>query len=197
MDITIKFVGATPLLQHNVRLADSLDEATRRLSEATSALKRDKTEAAAHLKARREWEGGLYHDPQIGVYVPSTWVSGALVRGGVVYGRKGTAVKQALVLQDFEIPLVHNGPDSLEDMWKDPQYRDTRAARVGKAVVMRTRPKFPEWALVTQAYLDESALDYEILQAIADKAGMLVGIGDYRPEKGGTFGRFKATIEKV
>ena len=197
MDITLTLTGTTPLLQHNVRLVDPLDPRTKELAAATATYKKTKTEAD-QLEARRvEWYGGIYYDDTIGVYVPGSWVLKSLADGGVVYGRKGKAVKAALIMKEPMITLLHDGPSDLDELWADPKYRDERAIGVQSNKIIRTRPRFPKWAIETEAYLDASMLDFEILQVIADKAGTLVGIGDYRPAKGGPFGRYEATIEQV
>jgi hypothetical protein len=196
VEIKITIRGTTPLLMHNVRLANPIDPYAKALSEATSTFKKTKTEADFLQVARTEWFGGLYHDPEIGVYVPSSWLIGTFARGGVNYGKKGLAVKQSLLLQELAYPLVHDGPADLEQMWADPQYRDIRAAGIGKNKVMRTRPKFPRWALEVPALLEESTLDFGVFQAIAEKAGGLAGMGDYRPEKSGPFGRYEVLVSK-
>lgn len=197
MDIKIEIQGTTPLLQHNVRLSNPMDPHAKALSEAVSAYKKDKTDVSFNNQAHIEWTGGLYHNERIGVYVPSSWIMGSFARGGVIYGKKGTAVKQALIISDMEIQLLHNGPKTLDELWADDRFHDIRAAGVGRNKVQRCRPAFPVWGLVTEAYLDDSVLDLKVLQVIAEKAGSLAGIGDYRPEKSGTFGRYTAKISKL
>lgn len=197
MDIKITITGTTPLLMHNVRLANPIDPHTKALSEATATYKKTKTEADFYVVSKTEWFGGLYHDPELGVYIPSSWLIGTFGRGGVNYGKKGLAVKQSLLLSELAYPLIHDGPNDLEAMWEDQQYRDIRAAGVGRNKVMRTRPKFPRWALEVPALLDENTLDYSIFQAIAEKAGALAGMGDYRPEKSGPFGRYEVSVSKA
>lgn len=197
MDITFNIKGTTPLLMHNVRLADPLDEHTKALAEATANAKRLKTDAARIDAQRTEWYGGMYHSKDLGVYIPASWVLGALYNGGVAYGRKGTAVRQAVIMKDIDIPLLYSGPQDPEDLWADPQFRDVRAAGVQRNKVIRCRPKFPKWGVKAEALLDESALDFEVLEAIAAKAGVLSGMGDYRPATGGgPFGRFEVSIKK-
>jgi len=197
MQIRITVQGGTPLLMHNVRLANPIDKFTQAVSEAASNYKATKTEADFAELARREWLGGLYWEPEIGPYVPASWIKGSLIRGGVAYGRKGTTVKAALHLDEDMVPLASKFPENLADAWKDDQFRDVRGVKVGKNVVMRTRPRFDVWAVETTAYLDENLLDLKVLRSIAEKAGFGVGMGDFRPEKGGTFGRFTAIIEET
>jgi len=56
---------------------------------------------------------------------------------------------------------------------------------------MRTRPLFPEWACtVTVEYVASLIKEGQIANLLA-AAGILVGIGDNRPQKGGSNGKFK------
>lgn len=197
LDINITIQGVTPLLQHNVQLADPLNKYTKQLAEATAALKRDKTDEAVERKYLAEWRGGLYVDPVHGeIVIPSSWIGGSFYRGGVIYGKKGKAVQQSLILTEEFYPLLHDGKD-IESMSTDANFRDVRPVRVGQSVVMRTRPRFQTWAVEATAMLDESALDLEVLRVIADKAGNQAGMGDYRPETGGPFGRYTVKITEA
>lgn len=58
---------------------------------------------------------------------------------------------------------------------------------------MRTRPMFRQWMLEAVAELDSGLLSVEQLQAIADDAGSMVGLGDYRPR----YGRFECAVEEA
>jgi hypothetical protein len=72
---------------------------------------------------------------------------------------------------------------------------DIRRAVIQRQGVMRARPRLNNWALTFKLNLDvENFLDgftAEDLQPIIEEAGSRVGIGDFRPAKGGPFGRFK------
>jgi hypothetical protein len=192
VDITISMTGTAPLLQHNIRLADPLDPWTKALKSLNA--KRSKTEDDHAEVQRIEWYGGIYFDDEIGVYVPTTWLEGSLIKGGSLYGRKGTLVQRALLFKDERVALMIPGPrKNLDALWEDGSYRDTRAVGVQRAKVSRTRPIFRQWSVEAEAYLDTNELDLDVLEQIADKAGLQVGIGDYRPR----YGRFDAVIKQV
>lgn len=62
----------------------------------------------------------------------------------------------------------------------------------GKNGVVRCRPRFEEWCAAFTVEYDELLLPKpEILIDIANDAGRRMGIGDFRPQKNGPFGRFK------
>jgi hypothetical protein len=58
---------------------------------------------------------------------------------------------------------------------------------------MRSRPCFKDWALEFQLDIEEEEIDPSVIKEVLDYAGKRVGIGDFRPEKGGSFGRFHVT----
>lgn len=197
-NIKISITGSTPMLQHNVQLADPANKWAKQLSADISEAKRAKTDEAWEKAYRTEWYGGLYYDPEIGVYVPSSWIMGAFYRGGVIQGKKGTAIRESLVLEEMNIPLLHDGPSDLETMWRNEKYRDIRSVKVGQNRVQRCRPHFSQWAVNTTAFLNTASLDMAIFKEIATKAGQLAGMGDYRPSTGGgPFGRFNVSVAQI
>lgn len=67
----------------------------------------------------------------------------------------------------------------------------TRGRRIKK------RPLFRDWSLSFKMIVDEEDLPIEVLKEVLDLAGRRVGIGDYRPQKGGPFGRFNISRFQV
>lgn len=71
-----------------------------------------------------------------------------------------------------------------------------RAVVMG-AGIMRTRPQLFPWRLEFTALADETCFQkreqIEVLAEIMRDAGRRVGVGDFRPEKKGPFGKFNLT----
>ena len=64
--------------------------------------------------------------------------------------------------------------------------------RVGQGSAdLRYRPYFHEWAVNMEFEIDAELLRLEDLCNLIDRAGFGVGIGEWRPEKGGEYGRFE------
>ena len=75
---------------------------------------------------------------------------------------------------------------------------DTRRAVVNKQGVLRSRPLIWPWSAVFELHYDETVfaekfLDEVLRDQIFKRAGTAVGILEYRPSKGGKFGRFEIT----
>jgi hypothetical protein len=70
---------------------------------------------------------------------------------------------------------------------------DTRRAVVQRNGILRSRPLLKEWVLDFELLVNEedvSAKAFPTLRAICEDAGRRVGLGDFRVEKNGPFGKF-------
>jgi hypothetical protein len=72
---------------------------------------------------------------------------------------------------------------------------DSRAVRHPETGERRIcyRPRFDDWHLAFTVLVDLELLPSVEARAIADAAGQRIGLGDFRPERGGPFGRFAVT----
>lgn len=57
--------------------------------------------------------------------------------------------------------------------------------------VPRRFPLIPEWQATFDVYILDPIITQEVFREMVEIAGMFIGIGRFRPEKGGTNGRFK------
>ena len=73
---------------------------------------------------------------------------------------------------------------------------DRRSVVIGKARVLRCRPCWKEWRMLIALEVDTAICSPENVRDALSLAGRTVGVGDYRPEKGGGFGRYVAKIMK-
>jgi hypothetical protein len=72
---------------------------------------------------------------------------------------------------------------------------DTRRAVVQRQGILRSRAKLPQWKLEFTLLVDADfpVRELDILRQILEETGRRIGIGDFRPEKRGRFGKFKVT----
>lgn len=186
--IKLKITGMSPLLMHGDRFANPLDPLTKAHKELTA--KRKKTDADHEAIAKSEWLGGMYHDDDIGPYMPGVNVDAALVAGAKLQ-KLGTKFKSAVMVVEDRLPVIYEGPRDKDGMFADGRFTDCRSVKVQTAKLMRYRPKFNQWALsVTIAFNEDAVNTAEVLKA-AEDAGRMCGIGDFRPR----FGKF--TVEVV
>jgi hypothetical protein len=190
VDVRITLVGTRPLLMHNVRLANPLDPISKAIKAVSS--KRKKTDDDYEEMARLEHAGGLYYDEEIGPYLPGQYVYSCL-REAARITKAGRQIERALIIETEVNPIAYRGPRSPEAMWADQNFRHFASVRIGQQRVMRSRPQFRDWQTSVDIRLDTNMLNLEELREIAERAGLMVGVGDYRP----TYGRFMATVEEL
>jgi hypothetical protein len=58
------------------------------------------------------------------------------------------------------------------------------------AADLRYRPQFDQWSVDINIEYDADLLQQGDIVNLIDRAGFGVGVGEWRPEKGGEFGRF-------
>lgn len=188
IDFTITLTGTAPLLMHNSRLSNPLDPATKELKKFTGKSK--KTDDDHEQIARLEFAGSIYLDPDVGPYLPAANISRCLVDGARLT-KMGVNVTRGVFISTDVNPLSYGGPRDEQGLW-DQGWRHMASVKVGMKRTMRCRPWFPEWTAQADGVLDPSVLELDDLAGIADQAGALIGIGDWRPR----FGRFTATVER-
>lgn len=63
--------------------------------------------------------------------------------------------------------------------------------------ILRTRAKFDEWTCTFEVEADDELVDKKQLQTWLDIGGRRIGLGDWRPEKSGHYGRFEVVSVKA
>jgi hypothetical protein len=83
--------------------------------------------------------------------------------------------------------------------WKplDEYKIDTRRAVIKGAGVLRSRPMFLSWGCDIAFELDEAWVKPDEILFFLNRAGKICGVGDFRPQKKGTFGRFSAELKSI
>lgn len=187
MDIKLEITGTSPLLMHNISLADPDNPIVREIATYTS--KRKKTEDDRRAIERLEWFGGLYvEDGRI--VMPTGNIRKCIIQAGKI-SKQGTQVTRALQFTEMNVPLVYEGPQDPKELFQLDEFHDRAAVGISGKRTMRVRPKFPRWALVADAILLESVMDLSDLQRVAELAGKAEGLGDNRVNG---FGRFSVRI---
>jgi len=137
----------------------------------------------------------VYNDPDGAFCHPCEAFTKAMVRAcsGKKFGKltaTSTLKGSVFITEPFAL---------IEDEKGNPATKytiDKRPVVVGKARVPRCRPCWPRWQMRVPLEIDTAILTREQVAEALSLAGRIVGIGDYRPEKGGGFGRFTVEIVK-
>jgi hypothetical protein len=143
-----------------------------------------------------EAEAGTYRLPSGQLYIPSISFRNALL-GACTGKRIGKVAAAGIVAGSVfvpyeQTPLIEPGTGEPITTWEV----DVRRAVVMRQGIRRARPRIEKWGCLLTLEVD---IDYianlDILTQLLTQAGALKGVGDYRPEKKGMYGRF--TVERV
>lgn len=189
-EFKVYFTGTKPLLMHNARLSNPLDPITKAIKRISS--KRTKSDDDYEELAHLEFLGGLYIDVELGPIVPGQNIERCLVDAAKIT-RAGKKIERGVFVTSDDNPLLYVGPRSAEELWADLNFRHTASAKVQTNRITRTRPQFRRWEVEATGVLDPTVISLEELGEIAERAGQMIGLGDWRPR----FGRFEAVVEKV
>lgn len=181
--------GGSPLIMHNERLADPLDEYTRALAAVTK--KRNKTDAD-HLEiARLEFLGGLYTNGN-GPCLPS-WNILRCLQDGAKRHKRGLDVLRGIHPLTERVDLAYEGPRDPEKMWQAGGFHLRKSVGVQRSRTIRTRPLFTEWQAELPVEIDPTVFDVDTIANIWKDAGTYAGLGDMRP----IYGRFAGTVAEI
>jgi len=143
-------------------------------------------------KASTDWEKEalkkLYIDAEGIIYQPATHLDRALIEAGkkIKVKGQGKATYSKLFgsmvsIEEFEI--VHKKQDY-------ETFKSLVVIPSTKGRVMRYRPMFKDWGL--EFHIEsEDEIPADVIKEALEIAGKYVGIGDWRPEKKGKFGKFQ------
>lgn len=183
--LRFRIIGASPLVMHNGQLASPLNPIAREMKRVSG--KRAKTDSDYEQLAKLEFLGSLYlsaGEPCIPGEVFESCLTQAAKKA-----RRGAQAKAGIIC-DENFRLEYEGPRSAEGLWTDEAFRFVVGVRVGQARVMRCRPVFRKWsATVVVDFLPDQLNGRDIIE-LAQVAGRIVGLCDWRPK----FGRFSVEI---
>lgn len=188
MRFELEIVGTHPILMHNARLANPLDEHARAIKKISG--KRNKTEEDHRAMADLEMVGGMYHDAELGPFIPGANIHATLV--AAARRRKlGKKLTEAVFVEDAFNPLVYKGPRDIAGLVADHNFRHEASVKVGTSRVIRTRPMFRVWGLTAVLNMDEDGMDRDDLAQIVETSGTVIGLCDWRP----IYGRYNSTLK--
>lgn len=174
-EFNVEIAGTTPLLFN-------------RFMESSIA---SETKKRAGAQKKHNPEDKLYKTPDGEIYTPSTHIRGSLINASKQFKIRGKsrATYSKLVGSAIEInpdAIVHKIQD-----WEEFIISAVNPNTRGRMLV--NRPKMNEWKIEFQLKFPENDIPVEVMKNILDYAGQYVGIGDWRPDKKGKYGKFIVT----
>lgn len=181
IEVTIR--GDQSLLQH-------------RFSEDAEAASSTRKVLVTRGTPREEAEKVCYRNGK-GFYHPGAAIGRLLREAGGGHKLRGSR-KSAKYIVPSAVLVLQDKIDLLNGDGKSPAKDfevDSRPVVIPstKGRVMRHRPRFDEWSMKFTLRINEQILPLDFVQTLLTEGGQQLGLGDYRPEKGGPFGVFQIT----
>ena len=172
--IEISVIGDSPLIVHRwSEKAKAMIAAKQQKRAATAKEARD---------PQADFEQSLYRMPDSEAYaIPAVAFKGAMVAACRYASMKMTEARGAFHVIGEMVPIIGPAPTMREDM-----------VRVGMGVAdIRYRGQFDPWAVNLSIAYNSAVVSPAQLVNLLNLAGFGVGVGEWRPEKDGSFGRFR------
>jgi hypothetical protein len=170
---TVQFllIGDSPLIVHAWSEKAKKQMLDKQMKRATKAREAKDPEA--------DYEACFYRTPSGAYGFPAIGLKAAMVSAARFVDAKMTVLRGAVHI-DAEMVEVIGEPRPREDM-----------VRVGMGTAdIRYRPEFPQWKMPVTIKFNASVISAEQIANLLNNAGFGVGIGEWRPEKNGSYGRF-------
>jgi hypothetical protein len=183
--VQVPIIGTTPLIVHRFS-----EKAKRQMLDNMQGRKTPKQPK----NPQEDYEGAFYRFEDGGTGVPVVAFKLATVGGARFYGKQVTmtALKQFLF---FRGKIGVDG-QALARIEGEAEMRED-VVRVGQGGTdLRYRPIYHEWATVLTVTYVRSSLTRDSVLSLIDAGGMGVGVGEWRPEKGGEFGSYRIDITR-
>lgn len=179
--LLVPIVGTSPLIVHNFgqkQRQKMLDDMQGRKSPKTPKNPDAEYQQAFHFM--KDGSGGF----------PAAGFKKATVGGARFYGKNVTMTELRQVMF-FRGEISDKDPQALVKINGEPRMREdvVRIARGGTD--LRYRPEWPEWSATLEVVYVVSSLTRASLLSLIDAGGMGVGVGEWRPERGGDFGTYQ------
>ena len=190
MQYSITVSGVSPIIHHNGAAGlDTRSAVSREI--AAIAAKRGGNRTAADDERLRELEAqrSLWLDEGGAPTIPAAAIRSS-IEAGARKRKQGTQVRGGLVVLSsaFKYDKKKYGTD-VEKLGRSTQY--TVPVVVKSSRILRTRARFDmPWSCTFEVDVDDELIDQSQLLEWLDIAGRQIGLGDWRPEKSGMFGRF-------
>lgn len=184
VEITITIEGVTPLICNKFTDAAAMSATTGTRSAAIGD--KGSPMEQARQKLYTSADGERFTIPQPNLF-RAIIDAGKFHKAGKskVTTQKSSIIPACVDLHGSEIDIIHNEP------WQV----DTRAVRIPSTGgrILAHRPRFDDWRLTFTVTLDTSVMSERTFRDILDDAGSKIGLGDFRPDCKGPFGKFKVT----
>lgn len=189
MIVDIKCRGITPLLTNRMSesILESLRTKTKKPKAATIGITRTPREEASEKVYLHNQRSAIPGENLMACLI----AAGAFIRldgKRLVSTAKSTLLPGFMTLMTPVIMLVEPDDHNKEAAWEPDVRKGTNPN--GNEAVAICRPRWDRWGFGAQIEIDTLEIGENAIRELWDKAGRRIGLGDFRPQRKGIFGRF-------
>ena len=193
MLFTVELEGDSPIIMHSATGLDPTTDIARAINEIAKKRGTNRTEADTLRLRELECQQSLWLDDSGQPTVPVAALR-ACIETGARKLKQGPLVREGLVVQQAAFTFDEAAYGTTLKEW-GVKCQFTVPVVVQRARLLRTRAMFDvPWSVTATIYGDVELVDATKLHTWLDIAGQRIGLGDWRPEKSGMYGRFSATV---
>ena len=184
-NITITIEGVTPLLCNRFH-----EEAQQKVEGGTAM-----TVNGDRGTPREQAYPKVYRDSEGRPVIPGPNLFSCLIEAGKYHkvGKKQVTTGRSSLIPAgigvLEIETALLGPDGKPAAWEVDSRPIVNPATKGRRLTHR--PRFDRWRTTFTLELDAAMFDPKFVRQLVDDAGTRIGLGDFRPDRKGPFGKFK------
>lgn len=174
--IALTLIGDSPLIVHAWSEKAKRQMLDKQMKKASGGKQPKDPEA--------DYQACFYWTPDGQHGFPAIGVKAAMVGACRFVDMKMTAARGAFHIDAEMLPVIGT-PSPREDM-----------VRVGMGTAdIRYRPEFRTWRIPLAVKFNANAISAEQIANLLNTAGFAIGIGEWRPERNGSYGRFHVAGE--
>lgn len=188
--ITARIVGLSPLMQHAFGNGEEIN-----LPGAAGGTGTRPMAGGVEPTPREVAAQCLYRNKRGEIYLPGTAFLRLLRESAANYKLKGSRksakwlIPSAVFILHDEVVVTNGDGETPVTTFEVDSRPVTIPATKGR--VMRHRPKWDVWSATVELEVDTALFTPAFVHRLLEEGGRRLGVGDYRPEKGGPFGRFR------
>lgn len=184
-------VGSTPLLMH------AWSEKALKMLRMTPAERRKQPKVARDPEA--EGQAAMHRTSDGTPGIPARALKACVINAA----HKDIGLEKTLVRKSLFIPTLDESGNLSLTSYSEPVIQEDIVRVSQGGTDLRYRPVFTDWSLTLEVIVDSEALNETDIINLFNRAGFGVGLLEWRPEKGGEYGRFQVdttvplTIEEM
>lgn len=177
--VQLKVTGLTPLIQNKMK-----ETVIQEMADVRAGKKTKVNAARTAIDPQKEFIKSAYQQDDGGFGFPASAFKQCAVRAGKGIGLAMTDARTLF----FVLPNAPDGECVALKSNKPVMRQDPVNVKTGKD--LRFRPEFRNWSANLDIRFDADRITIDQIANLLNHGGQTVGVGEWRPEKNGTFGTF-------